>query len=166
MRRTSGPENFQLSAKKDFFNTIGAERTWRSSRCMSVIGATADDICRVRVIRLWTHNGSHGLLMARRCNVANIYVLRPKAGGRLSWWPLSWPEQIPDDRERRDQQHAPCAIRFPKRRCSFRRWITVMPVSPSAALPKCLLHRARFLPPQKIPEQLLLLASTERLRLG
>jgi hypothetical protein len=44
--------------------------------------------------------------------------------------------------------------------------VNVVPVSPSAALPKCLLHRARFLPPQKIPEQLLLLASTERLRLG
>ena len=25
-RRTSGPENFQSSAKKDFFNTIGAKR--------------------------------------------------------------------------------------------------------------------------------------------
>jgi hypothetical protein len=35
-----------------------------------------------------------------------------------------------------------------------------------AALPKCLLHRVRFFPPQKIPEQLLLLASTERPRLS
>jgi hypothetical protein len=31
---------------------------------------------------------------------------RPRRLGRLSWRPLSWPEQIPDDRERRDQQHA------------------------------------------------------------
>jgi hypothetical protein len=70
------------------------------------------------------------------------------------------------ERQRGDQQHAPYAIRFPKRRYSFRRWITVMPVSPSAALPKCLLHRVRLFPPQKIPEQLLLLVITERLRLG
>src|SRR5258708_14174769 len=27
VRRTSDPENFQSSAKKDFFNTIGAKRT-------------------------------------------------------------------------------------------------------------------------------------------
>jgi hypothetical protein len=26
--RTSGPKNFQSSAKKDFFNTIGAKRTF------------------------------------------------------------------------------------------------------------------------------------------
>jgi hypothetical protein len=29
VRRTSGPGNFQSSAKKDFFNTIGTKRTWR-----------------------------------------------------------------------------------------------------------------------------------------
>jgi len=28
VRCTSGPENFQSSAKKDFFNTIGAKRTF------------------------------------------------------------------------------------------------------------------------------------------
>jgi hypothetical protein len=33
---------------------VGTERTWRSSRCMSVIGATADDICSQRVFRLLT----------------------------------------------------------------------------------------------------------------
>jgi len=33
---------------------IGTERTWRSSRCMSVIGGAADDICSQRVFRLLT----------------------------------------------------------------------------------------------------------------
>src|ERR1035437_10261754 len=35
-------------------SVVGTERTWRSSRCMSVIGATADDICSHRVFRLLT----------------------------------------------------------------------------------------------------------------
>jgi hypothetical protein len=33
----------------------------RSSRCMSVIGATADDICSQRVFRLLTPSRPHGL---------------------------------------------------------------------------------------------------------
>jgi hypothetical protein len=37
--------------------SAGTERTWRSSRCMSAIGATADDICSQRVFRLLTHLG-------------------------------------------------------------------------------------------------------------
>jgi hypothetical protein len=28
VRRTGGPENFQSSVKKDFFNSIGAKRTF------------------------------------------------------------------------------------------------------------------------------------------
>src|ERR1019366_445150 len=37
---------------------IGTFRTCRSSRCMSVIGATADVICSKRVFRLLTYLGS------------------------------------------------------------------------------------------------------------
>ena len=36
---------------------IGTERTWRSSRCMSVIGATADVICSKRVFPSLTQLG-------------------------------------------------------------------------------------------------------------
>ena len=42
VRRTSGPENFQSSAKKDFFNTIGAFRTWAAALTESVDPAKAD----------------------------------------------------------------------------------------------------------------------------
>src|SRR5260370_42243283 len=54
-RCTYGSENLSPTSQKDFCNKIGTERTWRSSRCMSVIGATADDICSPRVFRLLTH---------------------------------------------------------------------------------------------------------------
>jgi hypothetical protein len=40
-RRTSGPENFQPSAKKDFFNTIGTKRTWFDVRLESAFGGRA-----------------------------------------------------------------------------------------------------------------------------
>ena len=85
----------------------------------------------------WTHNGSHGLLMARRCNVANINLLRPK---------VRRPPQLvasfiarANSRRSRASRSAACALCDPvsETRCSFRRWITVMPVPPSAALLKC-----------------------------
>jgi hypothetical protein len=37
--------DFWRRSISDFYNNIGTKRTWRSSRCMSAIGATADDIC-------------------------------------------------------------------------------------------------------------------------
>jgi hypothetical protein len=36
-RRTSGPENFQSSTKKDFFNTIGTLRTFHRGGLVSVM---------------------------------------------------------------------------------------------------------------------------------
>jgi hypothetical protein len=50
--------DFRSPAIFEFFNTIGTERTWRSGRDMSVIGATADVICSERVFRLLTQSGS------------------------------------------------------------------------------------------------------------
>jgi len=47
-RRTSGPENFQSSAKKDFFNTIGTFQTWPTERAMSVSGRVKADDGRAR----------------------------------------------------------------------------------------------------------------------
>jgi hypothetical protein len=37
-------------------SAVGTERTWRNSRWMSVIGATAENICSQRVFRLLTPN--------------------------------------------------------------------------------------------------------------
>ena len=145
-------------------------RCWRRnghgacSRCMSVIGATADDICRVRVFRLLDPQRKSRPIDGQACGKylpASPESKEAASVGGLFHGPSKF------------QTTASVAIgsmrpvRSGFRNAMFvRRWITVMPVPPSAALPKCLLHRARLFPPQKIPEQLLLLASTERLRLG
>src|SRR5882757_764604 len=42
VRRTGGPENFQSSVKKDFFNSIGTKRTLILRSFMSVGGSRAD----------------------------------------------------------------------------------------------------------------------------
>jgi hypothetical protein len=46
----------------------GTERTWRSSRCMSVIGGTADDICSQRVFRLLSRQELGGSFSFFRLN--------------------------------------------------------------------------------------------------
>jgi hypothetical protein len=40
-KRISSPQNFHSSAEKDFFNTIGSERTWRDARVESVMRSRA-----------------------------------------------------------------------------------------------------------------------------
>jgi hypothetical protein len=55
-----------------------------------------------------SHSNIFGSPMVRIGTASNTIDIS-KGGdsfSRLSWRPLSWPEQIPDDRERRDQQHA------------------------------------------------------------
>src|SRR5450755_2432750 len=57
VKRASGSRNFPSTPQKDFCNNIGTERTCRSGRDMSAIGARADVICSERVFRLLTHSG-------------------------------------------------------------------------------------------------------------
>src|SRR5712671_5622044 len=42
VRRTGGPENFQSSVKKDFFNSIGTKRTCRRSYFVSAVAGLTD----------------------------------------------------------------------------------------------------------------------------
>jgi hypothetical protein len=49
-RRTSGPENSQSQAKKDFFNTIGTFRTYRDGLLMSASGGEADMLAGLKLI--------------------------------------------------------------------------------------------------------------------
>jgi hypothetical protein len=56
-RRTSGPENFQSSAKKDFFNTIDPNQTFfhllphSHERAMAQRPANIFYICRLALLR-------------------------------------------------------------------------------------------------------------------
>jgi hypothetical protein len=58
-------QNVKKSLANPEPSTHGTFRTCRSSRCMSVIGATADVICSQRVFRLLTHKRHSGALNSR-----------------------------------------------------------------------------------------------------
>src|SRR5450631_3863114 len=105
--RRSAPRRHRRGDRMSAFTSApGTERTWRSGRDMSVIGATADVICSERVFRLLTQLG-HGhpkryfilqalvvFLVEFSTGTFRFYIDHRCLARVASWGPSGWRKAI------------------------------------------------------------------------